>query len=129
MSHRDDEQSRVHISSRYSPADVALFKDVAEAAAEKAVNKAFVAMGLDPSQPLVSQQSFAVLRQIAVDEAARADFIWLRRTRLRAEGIVGKALAGAVGVGVLGAAHAFWTGIKYYAGVPALAFMILAVSA
>jgi hypothetical protein len=127
-SHRDD-QSRVHLGSRFTSGDVALFKDIADAAAERAVSKAFVAMGLDPSQPLVSQESFAVLRQLAGDEGARADFAWLRRTRLRAEGIVGKALVSAVGIGVVGAGHALWTGIKYYVSAGVLAFAILAVSA
>jgi len=44
----DDESSRIHIGT-HSPGDIALFRDIAEAAAEGAVNRAFIAMGLDPA--------------------------------------------------------------------------------
>src|SRR5262245_2233874 len=101
------EEGRINIGD-LKPGDVALLRDVAEAAAEKAVNKTFIAMGLDPSEPLKAQRDFNFLRDLVHDKELAADMSWLRRSRQRSEGIVGKAITTAVGLAVLGALHAIW---------------------
>lgn len=89
--------SRIHIEG-LKPADVALLKDVAEAAAEQAVNKTLIAMGLDPAKPFDAQ----------------ADMIWLRATRERCEGAAGKAFFTVVSLLVVAVVAAFWAGFKTY---------------
>lgn len=92
--------------------DVALLRDVAELAAEKAVNSAFTKMGLDPTQPLKAQRDFNFLRGLVHDEEFGADMSWLRRARERSEGIGGKVTTTVIGVSVLGALHAMWLGAQ-----------------
>ncbi len=94
------------------PGDVALLRDVAELAAEKAVCGAFTRMGLDPTQPLKAQRDFNFLRDLTHDKEFGADLDWLRRARQRSEGLVGKSILTAVGIAVLGALHAGWTGVQ-----------------
>src|ERR1700742_798657 len=96
------EQSRSFIGD-LKPGDVALLRDVAEAAAEKAVNKTFIAMGLDPSEPLKAQRDFNFLRDLVHDDELTADMNWLRRSRVRSEGIIGKVITTAFGLAVIGA--------------------------
>jgi hypothetical protein len=108
------EEDRIRIGD-LSPGDVALLKDVAEAAAERAVKKCFVAMGLDPSDPIKAQEDFGIMRYVGDkirDPDFKEDLNFLRRTRVRSEGVIGKALATAIGLSVLGAAHAMWEGLK-----------------
>jgi len=85
---------KIHIDSRHI--DVALLKSVSEQAAEQAVKKTFVAMGLDPEKPFEAQQ----------------DMVWLRSTRERCEGAGFRTLVTVIGLLVLGAASAFWIGLK-----------------
>jgi hypothetical protein len=102
-----------------SPGDVALLKDVAEAAAEKAVNKTLLAMGLDPSDPIKAQQDFSIMRYVGDkvrEDEFKEDLAWVRRARKRSDGIIGKVLLTAVGLGVVGALHALWQGIKTFVG-------------
>jgi hypothetical protein len=96
------------------PGDIALLKQVAQTAADEAVQKWLVAMGLDPHDPIGTQGIFSALRDITKEHAtdeARADRIWTRNTRLRSEGLVGKALLTAIGIAVYGAATDLWAGI------------------
>ena len=90
-----DPNSRIHIEG-LKPADVAMLKSVADEAAQQAVNKTLTAMGLDPSQPFEAQ----------------ADMLWVRATRERCEGAIGKATITIIGLIVAGAATAFWVGFK-----------------
>jgi hypothetical protein len=112
--HDEDHQSEggIHIRD-LSPGDVALFRNLADEAAEKAVEGFAVKMGLDPSQPLVSQRYFQVLRELTErSEDDGADRAFVRRWRPRIEGMPGKALVVIFGAAVLGAVNAFWTGFK-----------------
>ncbi len=93
------EDSRIHIDG-LKPADVALLKAVASEAAEQAVNKILITMGMDP----VGWRD------------AQADQLWLRKTRLRCEGGGWQATAVLIGVIVAGAAGVFWTGFKQMLG-------------
>lgn len=111
-------EDRIRIG-QLSPGDTALLRDLAEAAAEKAVNKCFVAMGLDPGNPIKAQEDFGVMRYVVErvrEPEFKEDLTWVRRTRKRGEGLVGKALITAVGLSVVGALHAIWAGIKVIAG-------------
>lgn len=111
-------EDRIKIGN-LSPGDAALLKNLAEEAAEKAVNKCFVAMGLDPKDPIRSQEDFTLMRYVGDkirDPEFKDDLNWVRRSRKRGEGIIGKALATAVGLSVLGGAHAIWTGIQSMIG-------------
>lgn len=87
--------SRIHIDG-LKPTDVALLKTVASEAAEQAVTKTLVAMGFDPSRPFEAQK----------------DAQWIRATRERCEGTVGKAVLTIVGLLVLGGCTALWAGFK-----------------
>lgn len=89
------EDSRINIEG-LKPADIALLKDVAEAAAEKAVNKTLIAMGLDPSKPLEAQ----------------ADMVWLRATRERCEAAAGRTMFIVIGMVVAAGVGALWVGFK-----------------
>lgn len=113
------ENSRIFMDG-LQPGDVALLRDVAELAAEKAVNGAFERMGLDPKQPLKAQRDFNFLRDLTHDREFGADVEWLRRARKRSEGMLGKAMATAVAIAVVGAVHALWTGALavFGGGVP-----------
>lgn len=87
--------SRIHIGD-LRPADIALLKNVATEAAELAVAKTFVAMGIDPAKPLEAQKNMQ----------------WVTSTRERCEGTIGKALLTIIGLLVLGGCTALWAGIK-----------------
>lgn len=107
-------ESRIHLEG-LKAGDVALLKDVAEAAATSAVEKTFIAMGLDPKDPIAAQKDFSYLRDMtsrARDQALADDMNWLRRTRLRCEGISGKVIMGVVGVATVGGLGALWEGFK-----------------
>jgi hypothetical protein len=111
---RDDDEHRI-LGSKYTPDDVALFKDIAEAAAENVVHRLLVTMGLNPKEPLDSQRDFQVLRNLATrgtTEDAAADAAWVRRWRPRTEGIVGKLIIAVATLAVASGAHALWLGIK-----------------
>lgn len=108
------ENSRIHVEG-LKPGDVALLRDIAESAAEKAVKKTFEVMGLDPEQPIKAQRDFALMRDLTNrlrDRETAADLQWVRRTRLRSEGMIGKILTTAIGVAVVGALHTFWTALQ-----------------
>lgn len=105
---------RLHVQN-LTPGDVALLKDIAEAAADKSVAKMLTAMGLDPANPIGSQDLFGVLRDIAMrarDPEHLKDQEWMRRTRQRSEGMVGKVLVTATGLVVVGAMHTLWMGLR-----------------
>lgn len=102
-----------------TPGDVAIMKDLAEAAADTTVKKWLTVMGMDPCNPIESQQTFAALRRIAArmdDEDQLADDEWVRRMRERSEGLIGKAMLTAVGLAVIGAAHTMWEGVTSMLG-------------
>lgn len=106
-------ENRIHIGE-LSPGDVALLKDVAEAAAEKAVNKCLIAMGLDPNDPIKAQEDFSIMRYVGEkirDPEFKEDLAWLRRSRTLSQGIFGKAFMTAVGLACVGALNALWQGL------------------
>lgn len=86
---------RIHIDG-LRPADVALLKGVAAEAAEQAVIKTFIAMGIDATKPL----------------AAQADMMFLRSTRQRCESVGFKAVVTMMGLVMAGAAGLIWVGFK-----------------
>lgn len=114
----DMAENRIHVGN-LGPGDVALLKQVADEAARKAVHDAFLVMGLEIDDPIQSQQNFVALREISKrvnDPASKADDQWVRQTRLRMEGAVGKVILTVLGLGVVGAIQAMWTGFKTFVG-------------
>lgn len=95
----DMSESRIHVGD-LKPGDIALLKDVAEQAAELAVKRTFITLGMDPEKPI----------------AAQRDFAWVRATRERSEGLWGKIILSLVGIGVVGATSAFWIGFQNLVG-------------
>ena len=78
------------------PTSVALLQRVAEEAAERAVKKTFLVMGVDPENPMASQ----------------ADFVFLRATRERCQGASGKMIAAVLVVAVGMVASALVVGVR-----------------
>lgn len=105
-------ENRIHLGN-LGPGDIALLKQVADEAAERAVERMFTAMGLNYHDPLQSQRDFAILRDLSdkvIDDEYRDDMSWVRKTRTRMSGMLGKAILTAVGIAVLGAAHTLYAG-------------------
>ena len=116
MDRESDDRIRI---GQLSPGDTALLRDLAEAAAEKAVKKTLEAMGLNTKDPIRSQEDFAIMRYVGEkvrDPQFKDDLAWLRRSRLRGEGMIGKALITVVGLSVAGAVNAIWNGIRFALG-------------
>lgn len=88
-------ESRIHIDG-LRPADVALLKTVASEAAQQAVSQTLTAMGLDPTKPFDAQ----------------ADMQFLRATRQRCEGAIGKAIITVVALIIVGAIGMFFAGVQ-----------------
>jgi hypothetical protein len=94
---------------------LALMRNLAEAAAEKTGKNLLKAVGLDPDNPMQSQDTMAALRRIAGtfdNPESKADAAWTRRTRVRMEGAIGKVLLTSIGIAVASAAHALWAGVQ-----------------
>lgn len=104
------DSSHIHISG-VDPGTVAMLKNVADEAAERTVRRWVLALGINPDDPIAAQESFSALREISKPEN-RAALEWAKKTQARAEGVVGKALMTAVAIGVLGAAHWTWDGVR-----------------
>jgi hypothetical protein len=113
-----DTTNRIHISG-LGPGDVALLKNIAVEAAEQTTRTWLLKMGLNPDQPIIAQENFVALRQLATPET-RTDLEFLRRWRPRLEGMPGKVLGAAITIGVLGAAQVTWANIKMALGIPSL---------
>jgi len=109
-------ENRINVGA-LSALDVALLKQVADEAAKKAVHDAFLIMGMEIDDPIQSQQNFVALREQSkkiTDPEAQADEQWVRQTRKRMEGVLGKIILTVVGLSAIGAAQAMWTGFKTY---------------
>jgi hypothetical protein len=97
------------------PSDVALLQSLASETAEKTASRMLLKLGLDPDDPLPTQAIFAVLRD---HKGLGEDLTWVRRTRERNQGFVGKAIYTMIGVSVLGAIQALYTGAATLIGHP-----------
>src|SRR6266852_853401 len=89
--------------------------EVAEAAAEQAVSKTLLLIGMDVSKPLEAQMTFGVLREVArmaQDPEFRKDLEHTRTWRLLWESVRNKGVMTAVGIFIAGAAAALWVGFK-----------------
>lgn len=114
------QEDRIKIGD-LSPGDVALLKDVAEAAAEKAVQKCLVAVGINPHDPIKTQEEFSIMRYVGDKVQTpefKEDLAWLRSTRLRSQGVFGKAILTAVAIAVAGGINAFVQGLKALLQMP-----------
>lgn len=96
-----------------------VIKRIAEEASEKAVKEVLTQLGIDPSNPLSSQQDFVALREVRALVGSpdfQADLMHLRKWRLSVESVQSKGLITMVGILVSGAAAALWMGIKAMVG-------------
>lgn len=110
----DEPAEKIH-GYDLSPGDLAMMRDIAEAAAKETVKAMFETMGLDPKQPIVSQRYFNVLRELTDnedDDEHQADLAWVRRSRQLTDGMFGKGLIVAMTIAVGGALHTFWVGLQ-----------------
>jgi hypothetical protein len=105
-----------------TPGHVALFRQLAEETAKKTVTEMFTAMGLDTRDPIAAQGDFSVLREVtklARDDNFRADRDWVRRTRVRSEGIFGKVVVTSAVLVLTGAATVLAAGVRTILGYTA----------
>lgn len=113
---KDDENGNLHIGD-LKPSMIALLRQVATESATAAVRQTFISMGLDPNDPIASQESFAALRIISkkmADAEFLEDLSWVRRTREHAKGLLGKGMLTAVALGVGAFFMMAWSGLKDY---------------
>lgn len=116
-----DETLQMHLGD-LTPSHMAMFKKVAEETADATSKRWFILMGLDPDDPIGTQENFVALRKMTAkiqDKEFIADLDFGHRTRVRAEGAFGKVLSGVLVVAVLGGVHAMWEGLKLSLGIPA----------
>lgn len=106
-----DQENRIHVEG-FGAGDIAMLKTIAQEASEQTAKRLLTLMGMEPDKPIEMQTTFALLRELIAEPSFRADLTWTRRTRLRMEGFVGKALITAVGCGVLAGAQLLWAGAK-----------------
>lgn len=87
-----------------------------EQAADKAVARMLVALGIDASNPLEMQKDLASLRELRRvmdgDEYIK-DQLHLREWRLTMERVQGKGFMAAIGLTVVGAAVLIFTALKF----------------
>jgi hypothetical protein len=97
-----------------SPAD-AHIADIAEAAAERAVQKTFLLIGIDLTDPIGAQHTFATLHDVARmahDEEFRRDLEHIRAWRKLWENVRDKSLMAVIGLVVTAVAGALWVGFR-----------------
>ena len=114
---------RIHVGNNMTPGELALVKDVAEVAAQSAVDRTLVGLGIDPKNPIEAQKMFGALRTIAdgiADSEAVADREWAHRACKLSEGMFGKAILTAVAISVVGEANADVGGADRLAAAGAL---------
>lgn len=94
---------------------IARMTGVAEVAAEKAVWKTLIAIGINPADPIKAQEDFAIMREVgtlARNSEFRKDLEHTRKWRLAVESATSKGMLTMLGIIVSGAAGALWLGIK-----------------
>jgi hypothetical protein len=87
----------------------------AEAAAERAVQKMLLLIGIDISKPVEAQETFSTLRDVARtarDPEFRHDLEHLRSWRRFWEKVCDKGALAAVGILVAAACAALWAGFR-----------------
>lgn len=115
MDARDDERGHEYFIAGMSPAMVAMLKKVAEESAKRTMVDMLLMIGVDITDPIKAQDSFAALRKLSEgidDEEVIADRLWVRRSRKRSEGMFGKVVATLIGLGVVGAVSFLWDGLR-----------------
>jgi len=98
-----------------TPAVVAMLKKVAEESAKRTMVDSFLMIGIDITDPIKAQDAFAALRKLAAsvdDPEKKADDYWVRTSRRRSEGTVGKLITALIGIGVLNFFYLVGVGIK-----------------
>lgn len=91
-----------------------LVTQIAQKAADEAVRKTLVSLGLDPASPLEMQKDMMAMREwreANEDEEFHEDLLYLRRWRLAMADVQRKGLITLVGIVVSGVVAAFWLGV------------------
>ena len=94
-----------------------MVQEVAQEAAERAVAKALVSLGVDPSNPIETQKDMAALREwreLVSSEEFQRDMMHLRKWRKAVDSVQSKGMMSATGVIIGGLLAAAWVGIKSY---------------
>ena len=103
------------MTDKAEPALMLRMAEIAEAAAERAVAKTLLTIGIDVRDPLQAQRDFALMREVGAFAASaefRKDIEHTRRWRKAIEAIQSKGIAAAVGLIVTGTAAALWIGLQ-----------------
>jgi hypothetical protein len=95
VSQNDDPPGRIHWGD-LRDTDIALLKQIADEAAKSAGREMLTLMGLDPDNP----------------REAQADMLFLRSSRQRCDGAIGKVIYGVIAVVVGSALGLLWVGFK-----------------
>lgn len=93
--------------------------DIAEAAAERAMHKTLLLIGIDLTDPIGAQRTFATLHEVARmvhDEEFRADLEHMRWWRKTIESMRDKGMVAIVGVVVTTVAAMMWLGFTKMLG-------------
>ena len=86
----------------------ALIRVVAHDAAQKAVHDTLIAVGIDPNNPLESQQDFARLRELLDDPEMREDWMAVRGFRKSLDAVKKKSVLSLVGLFITAVAWGVW---------------------
>lgn len=91
--------------STYDPETRALMKEIATEAAEEAVHRTLMTMGIDSSDPIEAQKDMMALRELRElidDPEFQKDMMHLRRWRLNMNSIESKGFLAACGMAITG---------------------------
>jgi hypothetical protein len=89
----------------YDPETRALMKEIATEAAEEAVLKTLMTMGIDASDPIEAQRDMLALRELRAlidDPEFQKDMLHLRRWRMNMNSIESKGFLAACGMAITG---------------------------
>jgi hypothetical protein len=100
---------------RIDPLLFSSMEAIAEQAAEKAVCKTMIAIGIDASDPLKAQRDFALWREmgeLALSAEFRKDIEHTRKWRKAIESVEAKGTLTIIGLLTAGVAAALWVGLQ-----------------
>jgi hypothetical protein len=90
-------------------------KELAEDAAQQAVARTLLSLGIDPANPLEAQKDMAALRELRLvvdDQEFQADMIHLRRWRKTMDTVQSKGMLAAIGMVCVGGLALILYGLK-----------------
>jgi hypothetical protein len=100
---------------RVDPVLLSSMETIAEQAAEKAVTKTLIAIGIDAADPLKAQRDFALWREmgeLAMSAEFRKDIEHTRKWRRAIESIEARGTLTVIGLIAAGVVAALWVGVQ-----------------